>query len=231
MAREPIAPQTAGARRPFLCPAHWAHMAQSFASAPISEGIPGTGSGGTRARYLSNDRWPETIRSCPSAGFWPFTTYCTAARLPSRSGHCGHGWTPPQSRGNRRTAPSKSACIGPGSAQLFLLSRPPAFILIAAPFSSRLSRYRGVSNAASVWAGSCAIIFKKRRECLGDECFDQTVLTLAEGPCIGRAKQWSFGQDREIRHFHLGRKRWPVVVNVGLDLRKRHQPRHKAPHN
>src|SRR6266849_2268778 len=41
-------------------------MAQSFASAPISEGIPGTGSSGTRARYRTGDRWPETIRSCPS---------------------------------------------------------------------------------------------------------------------------------------------------------------------
>ena len=36
----------------------------------------------------------------------------------------------------------KKACIGPGSAQLFLLLRPPALILIAAPLSSRLSRYR-----------------------------------------------------------------------------------------
>ncbi len=35
----------------------------------------------------------------------------------------------------------KGACAGPGSAQLFLISRPPALILIAAPFSSRLSRY------------------------------------------------------------------------------------------
>jgi hypothetical protein len=43
--------------------------------------------------------------------------------------------------GNRRTAPSKRACTGPGSAQLFLISRPAALILIAAPFSSRLSRY------------------------------------------------------------------------------------------
>ena len=51
---------------------------------------------------------------------------------------------PAQSRlthGNCRTAPSKGACIGPGSAQLLLFSRPPALILIAAPFSSRLSRY------------------------------------------------------------------------------------------
>ena len=51
---------------------------------------------------------------------------------------------PAQSRlyDNCRTAPSKRACTGPGSAQLFLISRPPALILIAAPFSSRLSRYR-----------------------------------------------------------------------------------------
>ncbi len=36
-----------------------------------------------------------------------------------------------------RTAPSKRACAGPGSAQLFLISQPPALILIATPFSSR----------------------------------------------------------------------------------------------
>ena len=42
---------------------------------------------------------------------------------------------------NHRTASSKMACTGPGSAQLFLISRPAALILIAAPFSSRLSRY------------------------------------------------------------------------------------------
>jgi hypothetical protein len=39
--------------------------------------------------------------------------------------------------------PSQAAslCIGPGSTQLFLFSRPLAPILIAAPFSPRLSRY------------------------------------------------------------------------------------------
>src|SRR6202048_1942471 len=43
--------------------------------------------------------------------------------------------------GHRRTAPSKKACTGSGTAQSFLSSRPRALILIAAPFSSRLSRY------------------------------------------------------------------------------------------
>ena len=61
---------------------------------------------------------------------------------------------PAQSRlthGNRRTAPLKRACIGPGATQLFLFSRPPAIIPIAAPFSSKLSRYtacRPLRNSA-----------------------------------------------------------------------------------
>src|SRR5262245_27829295 len=77
MARRLIARQTSGARRSFLRLAHRAHMAQSFASAPISEGIPGTGSSGTGARYRTNDCWFETIRTCPpTAAFvhWPITS-------------------------------------------------------------------------------------------------------------------------------------------------------------
>jgi hypothetical protein len=73
---------------------------------------------------------------------------------PSLTGHRGHGWTCSLPRPvaietrqphDGRTAPSKRACTGPRSAQLFLLSRPPALILIAAPFSSRLSRYTAFS--------------------------------------------------------------------------------------
>jgi hypothetical protein len=37
----------------------------------------------------SNHRHSIYVRS------WPVTTYCTAARLSSQSGHYGHGWTPP----------------------------------------------------------------------------------------------------------------------------------------
>ena len=50
--------------------------------------------------------------------------------------------------------------IGPGSTQLFLFSRPPALILIAAPFSSRLSVCcrdlpKGGRNDLTVVSQSC----------------------------------------------------------------------------
>ena|SRR5665213_649845 len=86
-----------------------------------------------------------------NGSLWHISTCCAAARLPSQSGiadMAGPAACPAQSRltyGNRRTAPSKRACTGPGSAQLFLISRPPALILIAAPFSSRLSRYNSAT--------------------------------------------------------------------------------------
>src|SRR5262249_30313490 len=70
MARGLIARQTAGAKRPFLCATHRAHMAQSFGSAPISEGVPGTGNSGTCASDRTNDRSPETIRLAGRARGW-----------------------------------------------------------------------------------------------------------------------------------------------------------------
>jgi hypothetical protein len=82
------------------------------------------------------------------ARFWPFATgdiLTATGRFRGIADMAGPAGCPAQSRltrGNHRSAPSKRACTGPGSAQLFLISRPPALILIAAPFSSRLSRYR-----------------------------------------------------------------------------------------
>jgi hypothetical protein len=43
--------------------------------------------------------------------------------------------------GTRGMAPPKRACTGPGSAQ-WIVSRPPALILIAVPSDPKLSLYR-----------------------------------------------------------------------------------------
>ena len=73
---------------------------------------------------------------------------------PSLSGHCGHGWTcslpGPVAIDTRQPqdGTSKRACTGPGSARSFISSRLPALILIAAPFSSRLSRYKTICWSA-----------------------------------------------------------------------------------
>ena len=58
--------------------------------------------------------------------------------------------------------PSKRACTGQGSAQLFLILRPPALILIAAPFSSRLSRYKRLFEDATIYAGAVGCVLANR---------------------------------------------------------------------
>jgi hypothetical protein len=109
-----------------------------------------------------------------AAGYGPLRDGRHSHAQPSLSGHCGHGWTcgcPTQSRltrGNHRSARSKRACTGPGSAQLFLISRPPALILIAASFSSRSSRYISALHAplcaVHPWQARC----RQERDKLSD---------------------------------------------------------------
>jgi hypothetical protein len=118
---------------------------------------------GVHSRYGLYTRAVTVFRDTLPEGFSHFVTSIAAPVASGWSG-CRVGLTPTGKRrlstahgqsglvidrlnpalmtpGNPRTAPSKSACTGPGSARLFLVSRPPALILIAAPFSSRLSRY------------------------------------------------------------------------------------------
>ena len=78
----------------------------------------------------------------PTVANGALRTWLDLAVCPARS---------PMTHDNRRMAPSKRACIGPGSTQLFLFSRLPALILIAAPFSSRLSRYSRYNHEAAKW--------------------------------------------------------------------------------
>jgi len=65
----------------------------------------------------------------------------------SLSGHCGHGWTcglpgpVAMTQGNCRAGTGKGACTGPDSARSSCRLGCRLLILIAAPFSSRLSRY------------------------------------------------------------------------------------------
>src|SRR5215470_7180031 len=101
----------------------------------------------------------------------------------SLTGHCGHGWTcslpcPLRlTRGNHRSAPSKRACSSPGSARSSCRHSCRLLILIAAPFSSRLSRYK------SRTVGNKSLI-ELQDQALPARCLDiTTALLLRRGGC------------------------------------------------
>ena len=79
--------------------------------------------------------------------FWPFATFCPLDGRRSLLGHCGRGWTC-SSPGpvaidtlQSQDGTVKEGLHRPRLSAIILSSRSPALILIAAPFSSRLSRY------------------------------------------------------------------------------------------
>jgi hypothetical protein len=91
------------------------------------------------------------------APLWPFSTgriFQAGCRFRDIADVAGPATCPAQSRlthGNRRTAPPKRGCAGPGSARISYRHGCQALILIAAPFSSRLSRYRSAISRGALW--------------------------------------------------------------------------------
>jgi hypothetical protein len=77
----------------------------------------------------------------------PHSDGCHFDGRPSPSGHCGRGWTcslpGPVAINTRKSQDGtvKKSLHRPRLSAIILGSRPPALIQIAAPFSSRLSRY------------------------------------------------------------------------------------------
>ena len=100
---------------------------------------------------------PHT-RALRNGRSWPHSDACHFDGRPSLSGHCGRGWTcsvpGPVAIDTRKSQDGtvKKRLHRPRLSAIIQWSRPPALIQIAAPFSSRLSRYSG-SKASKLGNG------------------------------------------------------------------------------